>query len=424
MRPHCLLAALLAALVLGSAIPAGAGEKARPNIILIISDDHAWTDYGFMGNKNVRTPNIDRLAAEGRTFTRGYVTTALCSPSLATLLTGKHPHQHRITGNDPVKGKMREDWLERFLRHAMLPRLLAMSGYLTLQTGKFWMRRPGDVGFTHDMGETDRHGGKALAIGRETMQPIYDFIDKAKSEKKPFFVWYAPFLPHTPHNPPPRLLQKYAGIEGAARAKYYAMIEWLDETCGDLMAKLKARGIDDNTIIIFLADNGWNQFGKGTPYENGVRTPIIVRWPDKVQPRVDREHLAGNIDVMPTLLSAAGVPVPEGLPGLNLLDDRAVAARDTLFLANFSHDMVSADEPEKSLWTRTCVHGQWKLVSWVANPPEVKPSGGTTHKDPGALQELFDLSADAQETRNLAAQQPERVRDLQARLDAWWAPAR
>src|SRR4051794_33423907 len=106
-RPRAL--ALLA--VLAAALPrvaATAGEPARPNIILIISDDHAWTDYGFTANKDVRTPNIDRLAAGGLTFARGYVTTALCSPSLATILTGRYPHQHGITGNDPVKGQIRE----------------------------------------------------------------------------------------------------------------------------------------------------------------------------------------------------------------------------------------------------------------------------------------------------------------------------
>src|SRR3954469_7563467 len=112
-RPGALtLLAVLAAALPGPAVTAG--EAARPNIILIISDDHAWTDYSFMGNKDVRTPNIDRLAAGGLTFTRGYVTPALCSPSLATILTGRYPHQHGITGNDPVKGQMRELWLERF----------------------------------------------------------------------------------------------------------------------------------------------------------------------------------------------------------------------------------------------------------------------------------------------------------------------
>lgn len=412
---------LLAMLVIGRATPAA--EPGRPNVVLIIGDDHAWTDYGFMGSTDARTPHIDRLAREGLTFTRGYVTTALCSPSLATLLTGLHPHQHGITGNDPVKGLDREAWLDRFFTHPMLPRLLADAGYLTLHTGKYWMRQPAAAGFTADMGATDRHGGKALAIGRETMQPIDDFLDQAGRETKPFFVWYAPFLPHTPHNPPPRLLGKYAHIEDVPQRKYLAMVEWFDETVGHLMAGLDRRGIAGNTLVILLSDNGWNAFGKSFPYENGVRTPIILRQPGRVQPRLDRESLAGNIDIVPTILTAAGVSVPAGLPGIDLLDPGAVAARDTLFLANYAHDMASPTEPEKSLWTRSCIHGTWKLVSWRPDPPEVKPSlGAWQHKNPDAMQELFDLAADPHETTNLAATRPEKVRELQARIDGWWNP--
>ena len=395
---------------------------ARPNIVLVIGDDHAWTDYGFTGNAEVRTPNIDRLAAESLTYTRGYVTTALCSPSLATLLTGLHPHQHGITGNDPVPGQPREAWLERFFRHPMLPKLLADAGYVTMHTGKYWMRKPADAGFTRDMGETDRHGGKALAIGRETMQPIYDAIDASAKESKPFFIWYAPFLPHTPHNPPKRLLDKYAAIEPPARAKYYAMIEWLDETVGDLMANLKSRGIDENTLVVYLNDNGWNDFGKLTPYENGVRTPVVLRWPKKLAARTDREHLASNIDVVPTLLAAAGVPVPAGLPGVNLLDEKAVTARDTIFLSHFTHDMVAADDPGGSLLTRSCIHGGWKLVEWQPSLPDNGKQEGKARKNPGSRQELFDLAADPAETRNLAADRPEMVADLAARLDGWWKP--
>jgi len=393
----------------------------RPNVVLIISDDHAWTDYGFLGHEHVRTPNIDRLASEGLTFTRGYVTTAICSPSLATLLTGLYPHQHGITGNDPVKGLAREAWLERFFEHPMLPRLLADAGYLTLHTGKYWMRKPADAGFTDDMGETGRHGGRALAIGRETMEPVYRFIDKAKARNKPFFVWYAPFLPHTPHNPPERLLKKYQHVKDARTEKYYAMIEWLDETCGDLLGKLKEKGVDDNTLVLYLADNGWNEFGKAFPYENGVRTPVIARWPGIVKARRDRQHLAGNIDIVPTVLAACGVEVPESLPGINLLDERALAARKTLFFSNFAHDMVSPDEPEKSLWTRSCIHEHWKLIAWRENPPRHKPfNQGWRHKTGPAMLELFDLASDPHETANLAAEHPEVVKKLLAETDRWW----
>ncbi len=392
----------------------------RPNIVLIISDDQGWNDYGFMGGRHVHTPHLDRLAAGGLTFTRGYVTTALCSPSLASMLTGRHPHEHGITGNDPVKSASREDWLNRFFQYPMLPKELAKAGYATLHTGKYWMRKPADAGFTRDMGDTDRHGGKALAIGRETMQPIFDFVDESTKNQKPFFVWYAPLMPHTPHTPPHRLAEKYAGQKDG---KYLAMVEWFDETCGALMEHLRARGVDRNTLVVLITDNGWNEFGKCTPYENGVRTPVVIHWPDRVSPRTETQRLVQNIDVFPTLLHAAGVAVPKGVSGINLLDEKAVASRDALFFANYSHDMVAAAEPEKSLWTRSCVQGNWKLISWRKNPPGVKPSlGGERHKNPDAMQELFNLEADPAETVNLAERHPERVRELQSRINAWWNP--
>ena len=395
-------------------------KDSRPNVVLIISDDHAWTDYSFQNHPHARTPNIDKLAKQGITFSRGYVTTAICSPSLATMLTGLYPHQHGITGNDPVRGRSRSDWLDPFFKKPLLPKLLADSGYLTLHTGKLWMGTPGRLGFTDDMGPTGRHGGKALAIGRSTMEPIYKFIDKAKQEEKPFFVWYAPFLPHTPHNPPERLLKKYAHVKGS-QAKYLAMVEWLDETCGDLMGQLKAKGVDDNTLVLYLADNGWNAYGKAFPYENGVRTPVIARWPASIKPSQDKQRLVSNLDVVPTILTACGVTPPSSMPGLNLLDAKAVAARNTLFLSNFAHDMASPTEPEKSLWTRSCIHEKWKLIAWQENPPKIRPyNNGNRHKNPKAMLELFDLDADPHETSNLAEKHPEIVKKLQAKLDEWW----
>ena len=395
----------------------------RPNVVLIISDDHAWTDYTFLGNEKIRSPHIDKLAAEGLTFTRGYVTTALCSPSLATMLTGLYTHQHGITGNDPVRGQNRDLWLDRFFENPMLPKMLADAGYNTLHTGKYWMRQPSAAGFTHDNGETGRHGGKSLVIGRNTMKPIYDFIDDSKKDKKPFFVWYAPFLPHTPHNPPKRLLEKYSDVQPASKAKYYAMVEWLDETCGDLMKNLKDKGVDDNTLVLYLADNGWNSFGKASPYENGIRTPIIARWPARIQPHKEEQHLASNIDIVPTILTACEVNVPCKMPGINLLDSKAVADRKEIFFNNFSHNMISATEPGKSLWTRSVIQGKWKLINYQDPLPKERPNaGGHKRKYPNQNHELFDLRADPHESKDLTKAHPEVVEKLQVSIDSWWNP--
>ena len=187
----------------------------KPNIVLILADDQAWNDYGFMGHDRVKTPNLDRLAAESVVFTRGYVPTAVCRPSLMTLITGLYPHQHKVTGNDPNGGFKeakfpREELLVNIDTIPTLPRLLADQGYLSHQSGKWWEGNYQRGGFTHGMTQGRRHGDEGLKIGREGLDSIYHFVDYALAEEKPFFLWYAPFLPHTPHNPPARLLDKYA----------------------------------------------------------------------------------------------------------------------------------------------------------------------------------------------------------------------
>ena len=254
-----------------------------PNIVFIISDDHAWTDYGFMDHPQIETPHLDRLAKRSAVFTRGYVPTALCRPSLATLITGKYAHQHKISGNDPAllpsmtgrnsrRGEpeeyrqLREKLISHIDRHPTLPRLLSEKGYVSHQSGKWWEGNYRRGGFTHGVTRGfpqpgGRHGDDGLKIGRDGMQPVFEFIDRSVSDKKPFFVWYAPFLPHTPHNPPERLFNKYKakGIESDHIARYYAMIEWFDETCGELMRHLDEKGVGDNTLIVYVGDNGWIQ---------------------------------------------------------------------------------------------------------------------------------------------------------------------
>ncbi|MFP6672077.1 MAG: sulfatase-like hydrolase/transferase, partial [Pirellulaceae bacterium] len=219
----------------------------KPNVVLIISDDQSWTDYSFMKHPVIKTPSLDQLARQSATFTRGYVPIALCRPSLATMITGLYPHQHKISGNDPTKpaGKTRQqlaqdkgyaqqraELISHIDKHITIPRLLKPAGYLSHQSGKWWEGSFQRGGFTHGMTRGfpkpgGRHGDDGLKIGREGMKPIFDFIDMSVEEEKPFFVWYAPFLPHTPHNPPQRLLKKYqAAGRPVALAKYYAMCEW------------------------------------------------------------------------------------------------------------------------------------------------------------------------------------------------------
>ena len=416
-------------------VPLNGAQEKRPNIILIISDDHTYTHYGFMGNPAVSTPHLDRLAGESLLYTRGYSMT-VCSPSLATLLTGKLPSRHGITGNDlraqnrnkgQAAGANRDPLRERLLRNKLiLPKALSEAGYLTFQTGKLWNTSYDEVGFTHGMTrKRSRHGGEGLTIGREGMEPIYRFIDTAVGEGKPFFVWHAPLLPHDPHNPPERLLEKYRGKGLTPHAEvYHAMVEWFDETCGELDRWLEQKGLKENTVILYLSDNGWDPLhgykggrAKLTPYENGIRTPIFVRWPGKVAPRRDDETLASIVDIVPTILELAGVPVPEELPGIKLLDREAMTKRKTIFIESYRHDIMDIEDPVKSLTSLAVIDGWSKLI--IPGPVEQDGRQASFASIAGVV-ELFDLKSDPAETRNLATERPAEVKRLKALQDAEW----
>ena len=426
-----LLLPVLAAIV--GFLPSLRVSAAPPNIVMIVSDDQLWSDYSFMGSKDVHTPNLDRLAAQSLTFARGYVPSSLCCPSLASMITGQYPHQHKVTSNDPPlptdgtskqafnKSKSFMDGREVMNRHMdaapALPRMLAQNGYLSFQSGKWWQGEFTRGGFTHGMTKGSRHGDEGLDIGRKTMQPIYDFIANAQQAKKPFFVWYAPMMPHQPHNPPDRLLAKYKDkTPSLPVAKYWAMVEWFDETCGQLLDHLDAKGLTKDTIVVYLSDNGWitnpktGQYAdksKQSQYDGGLRTPIMVRWPAKVAPQKS-PHLASSIDLAPTLLTAAGVKVAPGMSGLNLLDSAAVAKRTAIFGECFTHNSMNLNRPADSLRYRWVIEGDWKLIV-----PALR-------NEPKAVVELYRLSVDPQEEKNLAEAEPARVARLTAQLDAWW----
>ncbi len=404
----------------------GPATAAPPNVVLIVSDDQGWQDYSFMGHPQIQTPRLDRLAAESLRFKRGYVPSSLCSPSLASILTGRYPHQHGVTGNDPPRVQDlqagRSELVSFFDKTPTLPRLLTEKGYVSFQTGKWWGGHYKHGGFTDGMTHGDasrggRHGDDGLSIGRKTLQPAFDFIDKAVTEKKPFLLWYAPMMPHSPHNPPERFLARFKDKAPSIQvAKYWAMIAWFDETCGQLLDHLKDQGIDDHTIVIYLADNGWIQDPKAdryaprskqSPYEGGLRTPILVRWPGKVRPR-ESDRLATSLDLFPTILDAAGIKPPADLPGLNLLDEARVAARDAIFGEIFTHDVADLHKPVASLRFRWVIEGTWKLI--VPDPKN----------EPNAPVELFDLGRDPGELTNLGKDKPEVVTRLRKRIDAWW----
>lgn len=454
--PSWFSAAVATGCLLGTLLTTHAAEHGRPNVVLIISDDQSWSDYGFMKHDVIRTPHLDRLARQSALFTRGYVPTSLCRPSLATIITGLYPHQHKITGNDPAllrnaQGQpdrsspayqaLRQKLISHIDDLPTLPRLLAGQQYRSHQSGKWWEGHFTRGGFTHGMTHGDpsrrgRHGDQGLTIGRQGLKPVLDFIDA--SGEQPFFVWYAPFLPHTPHNPPARLLNKYKQADRPLPlARYYAMCEWFDETCGTLLEHLDRKGLSDNTLVVYVTDNGWIQRTKDTktpagwrtgfaprskqsPNEGGVRTPIMLRWPGRIKPQ-DFPTLASSIDLAPTILAACGLPPHPSMSGINLLDvcDGKPTPRNTIFGEVFAHDIVDIDNPSRSALYRWCVQGRWKLIltdnGKVGRYRVVHPR---TNRNP----QLYDLLADPHETQDLAAQHPQRTQSLSRALNGWWRP--
>ncbi len=423
---------------------AGTVQAEQPDVIFILSDDQAWNDYSFMGHPHIETPNLDRLAQESLLFTRGYVPDSLCRPSLATIISGLYPHQHGIIGNDPPatlpseQGRMpsyrtpayQRD-LEQFLslhidRVETLPDRLKPQGYISFQSGKWWEGNPSrggfDQGMTHgDWSRGGRHGDQGLEIGRQGMQPVADFIRSARQADQPYFLWYAPFLPHAPHNPPADLLAKYLTLAPTESiAKYWGMCEWFDRTIGELRQAVQTEGRPDNTLIVYLCDNGWINLpnesayapkSKRSQYDGGLRTPICIHWPGHVAPRKDEANLASSIDLVPTVLSLLELPADSNLPGIDLTDSGQVTARKSLFGEIFEHDIQAMDDPLLGLQYRWTIDGYLKAI--VPNPARV----------PNATAELYDLQQDPWEEHNLASSRPDDVRRLSHMIDAWWPAA-
>ena len=341
-----------------------------PNIVLIIADDLGWPYLGFLGDRNVITPNMDILGEGGVVFETSHSTSNHCRPTLQSLITGLYPVQyeqraHRIAENDlqtmavpaQINTPRERDLLLRQLeteaieQFETLPRLLAEQGYVSHQSGKWWEQSYAHGGFTHGMTESwdwqdaanlgDRWfftfmGGRGNKIGRETMEPVTNFI--RENSDKPFFVWYGPALPHTPLNAPDKFYKYYEDREDLSESAklYYANIAWFDWGVGQLIDTLREERLIDNTLIVYINDNGWEQpsdaeyvdnhinfanggpRGKGSFFETAFRTPVIFYWKDRIHAARDKKTLISAIDVMPTLLEYAGAKRPDGLPGHSL----------------------------------------------------------------------------------------------------------
>jgi arylsulfatase A-like enzyme len=395
------------------------GTPARPpNIVLIISDDHGYRDFGFMGSEIVETPNLDRLADGGVVFPLGYSTASVCRPSLRSLLTGLHPlefdrlEQRRIRQGSEAVPKTR---LREMFR--TLPALLAESGYASFQSGKYQEGHFENAGFTHGMTRTGGKTGRkqGIRIARETMEPIFEFIDQ--HQEQPFFLWFAPQLPHLPHNPPRRFLDLYDDLDLPWFAPgYYASVSWLDESVGQLVDRLAQRELLDDTLIVFLADNGWQAPGDGVDYdfvlgghqgkmslyEVGFRTPLIFSWPGRIDSPQTVDALVSTVDLFPTLLGIAGARVPANRDGRDLRPILQEGADGTR--ANFigTAATLRSDRPDSPAGGSFLRNRRWHYL-WYND----------------GRQALFDLTNDPDERHDVAGEHPEQVLQFREQIQSW-----
>ena len=404
----------------------------KPNILIIVSDDHGYADVGFQGCKDIPTPNLDRLASEGLRCTQGYVSHPYCSPTRAGLMTGRYQQRFGHENNpfhDP------EDHREGLpVSEKLLPAFLKEAGYVTGWIGKWHLGaapefRPLKRGFTETFGfiggghhyqnwQVDlqqeynvpiERDGKTVEVDRHLTTAFGDeasaFIRRHTSD--PWFLYLAFNAPHTPHEPTAERLEKFASIPDMKRRRYAAQVSLMDDAIGAALAALRETTQDKRTLVFFFSDNGGPvgangngsinaplREGKGTVYEGGIRVPYVVSWPGRIPAGKTYDHAVSSLDVFATTLATAGVSMPS---------DRKY---DSVNLMPFLTGETSAAPHDRLFWRSgpqlALIDGTDKLVMRTQDPAE-----------------LYQISNDAGESKDLAPNDTARVGKLTATLDAW-----
>jgi uncharacterized sulfatase len=389
--------------------------------VLAIADDLDPSHLGFLGNPEARTPRLDELARAGWLAPTLHAQ-PICRAALGVLLSGKWPHETGITANGADATLAPE---------GTLPMLLAAAGYATYCAGKFWEGAPPTYGFDAPA-ENDEEFARS---GEDGQADLFRFLAERPREQ-PFFVWWAPSLPHTPHEPPAALARAFAEapiqvpaeFEGraedlvAAERASLAMHAWMDLEFGRLVDELERLDELSSTVILFLADNGWSTWcpSKGTPREKGVRSPLVLSAPGLVRHGAEPERLVELVDVHATVLDYAELPAAASR-GTSLrphLEGRPSTPRERLF--------GTAHGRRGGLYALYGRDARWKYVLYLrdANPQELSPGPrlAPTFRRKAGAQELFDLERDPLERKNLA-RDPEHARALEewrAATLAWW----
>ncbi|MCD6051535.1 MAG: sgsA2 [Verrucomicrobia bacterium] len=451
-----LIRALLTLLLITSAVAATAGavkETVRPNLVLIIADDLAWNDVGCYGHPTIRTPNLDRLAREGMKFTRGFVTAASCSPSRASMLTGRYPHSTDAEELHWPVPKEQVTFVEQ----------LRTAGYWTAAAGK-WHLGPAMKERFDLVKEADPSGfqlptganGKAASVikAKGDQSGCADWVPtlQARPKDKPFFLWLAALDPHRdyeenisdqPYRPADVVVPPYLPDVAEVRkdfTQYYDEITRLDDFVGKVLKELDQQGVAENTLILFLSDNG-RAFprDKTTLYDGGIKTPWLIRWPKGVKAGSTCERLVSSVDIAPTLLSLAGVKIGETIQGTDfsaLLNKPAGKHREFIYAEDNWHDYSDRARAVRS-----------ERFKYIRNDfpelPNTPPADGvrsltyqamqrlrdkgflTADKlacfQPRAAEEFYDLANDPFELRNLASdpRYATELRQHRAALTTW-----
>lgn len=427
-RTFLMLAGLgMATLGIGMPKSAGAQSTAKPNIVLILADDLGYADISVHGCKDIPTPHIDSLARNGVRFSDAYVSCPVCSPTRAGLMTGRYQQRFGHWYN-PGPPREASEQLGLPLDETTMAKMLKDAGYVTGLVGKWHLghspdRHPmkrgfdeffGFLGGSHDYFKAQdtklngiRRGTEPVdekeylteALARESA----DFITRHKTD--PFFLYLAFNAVHTPMQAPQKYLERFSQITNPKRRMHAAMVSAMDDGIGRVLSTLKDNNLLDNTLVIFLSDNGGPtevngsdntpfSGGKGTVMEGGIRVPLLMQWPAKFPAGKVLDTPVISLDILPTAVSAAGGTIPDGISidgkdlARHILGKEEDAPHDALFWAYRDEQKVIRS-------------GKWKLV---------------VTKD---ASRLYNLEKDIAEKTDLASENPEQVHQLRKTLDAW-----
>lgn len=426
----------------------------RPNIIFILADDLGYADLGCYGQKAIKTPCIDRMAAEGLRFTQHYAGSTVCAPSRACFLTGKHSGNTYVRGNGDYQ-------LRPSPEDVTVAELLQASGYHTAMIGKASTgcittpEQPNAKGFEHFFGylthvdahhyfpEKLYHNGQVIHYPNNQLHEgthyshdlfLYDIMRYLESHKnKPFFLHWSMQIPHASLYAPEDWMQLYRGqfdeqpvVQGHYRSEeeprtaFAAMVSRMDWEVGQLLDKLKELEIADNTLVVFTSDNGamhegghdryfFNSSGelrggKRDLYDGGIRVPFIAWWPGKIQPATTTNHISAFWDFLPTACELAGVAIPHDTDGISYMPTLLGKAD-----SQKQHDYLYWEFHEQE-GKRAIRFGDWKAVQLSMS------------ERPFSAIELYNLANDIGEQNNLAEEHPDIVAKAQEILDQAHSP--